>query len=137
MAMNDLERLRLYLRDQGTSPRFSDEDLADMLTTMTTVEGAAALGWLLIAAEAGEASVSAAIGNTSESYGQPTERYKVAMAMHHYWKDQDPADNFNGLWMEIVPDPMNGAGGIVAELMEHQQWLSEYYETWDLSRLGF
>lgn len=130
MAMNDLEQIRLYLRDQDQSNyRFSDEDIQHLYDTQGSVEGAAALGWLLVAAEMGEAEVSASIGNTSESYGQPTEKYKVAMAMHQYWKSKDPNSFAAARWMEIVPDFAEGTGGIIAELLEHREFILEHYST--------
>lgn len=127
MAMNELEQIRLYLRDQGQKPRFSDEDLQHLYETQGTVAGAAALGWLLVAAEMGESQVSASIGNTSESYGQPTEKYKVAMAMHQYWKSKDPQSFATARWMEIVPDWAEGTGGIVSELLQHKEFILEHY----------
>lgn len=127
--MTELEQIRLYLRDQGTSPRFSDEDIMHLYTvTGDSVYGATALGWLLVAGETTDGVVSASIGNTSESYGQPTEKYKAAMAMHHYWLAQIPgSDASAGLWLEIVPDYANGTGGIIAELLEYQDWLVDHW----------
>lgn len=131
MAMNDLELMRLYLRDQNEDNfRFSDEDLQQLYEGQGSVEGAVALGWLLVAAELGDAAVSQSVGNTSESWGQPTERYKVAMSMHHYWKGKDPAaavGQGGGLWFEMVPDWAEGTGGIIAELLEHRQFILENY----------
>lgn len=129
MAMNDLEKIRLWLRDQDEDNfRFSDEDLEELYDGEGSAEGAAALGWLLVAAEMGESSVSESIGNTSESFGQPTERYKVAMAMHHFWKAKNPlAVRSSGLWWEIVPDWAEGTGGIVAELLEHREFILTNY----------
>jgi len=129
MAMNDLEKIRLWLRDQSEhNPRFSDEDLQELYDGQGSAEGAAALGWLLIAADTGEASVSESVGNTSESFGQPTEKYKVAMAMHHFWKAKDPLVTKSvGLWWEIVPDWAEGTGGIVAELLEHREFILTNY----------
>jgi len=128
--MNDIELIRLWLRDQNEENyRFSDEDLQQLYEGEGSAEGATALGWLLTAAEMGEAAISESIGNTSESYAQPTEKYKVAMAMHHYWKSQDPNANQNsgGLWWEIVPDYAEGTGGIVAELLEHREFIITNY----------
>jgi hypothetical protein len=130
MAMNDLEKIRLWLRDQDEADyRFSDTDLQELLEGEGSPEGAVALGWLLTAAEMGEEAVSESIGNTSESYAQPTEKYKVAMAMHHYWKSQDPNANAHkgGLWWEIRPDWAEGTGGIVAELLEHREFILTNY----------
>ena len=128
MAMNDIELIRLYLRDQSQDdPRFSDEDIQELYEGQGSVEGAAALGWLLIAAEAGGESISSSIGNSSESYGQPTERYKVAMAMHQYWKSQIPSAYQSGLWWEMVPSYDQGTGGIVAEIYEHYDWIKSQW----------
>jgi hypothetical protein len=130
MAMTTIETLRLYLRDQSDDPRFSDEDLQFLLDGAGTTEGACALGWLLVAAEAGENPVSQSVGNTSESWGQPTEVFKVAMRMHEYWDTRDQVLNGGsdwaaGGWMELVPDPESGT--IVSRLVEHQEFLLEYY----------
>lgn len=126
MSMTEIEQIRLYLRDQSNS-RFSDEDLQHLYETQSSIEGAVALGWLLVAAETGGDSVSESIGNTSESYAQPTEKYKVAMAMHHYWKSRDPNASSGGLWIEIVPDWAEGTGGIIAELIEHKDFILKNY----------
>lgn len=131
--MTTLEAMRLYLRDQGDPTRFSDEDLNELYEGTGSVEGATALGWLLVAAELTDAPVSASIGNTSESYGQATERYKVAMAMHQYWKSKISTEYGGGLWLEMVPAYNNGTGGIVAEIIEHQEWIQDQWE--DISRL--
>ncbi len=129
MAMNDLELIRLWLRDQDEDNYvFSDEDLQQLYDGEGSAEGAAALGWLLIAAETGGEAISESIGNTSESYAQPTEKYKVAMAMHHFWKDRDPNKAVGpGLWWEIVPDWAEGTGGIIAELLEHREFILTNY----------
>jgi len=128
MAMNDLEKMRLWLRDQDEDNfRFSDEDLQQLLTGAVTPEGGTAMGWLLVASDTGDLSVSESIGNTSESFGQPTERYKVAMAMHHFWASKDPAAKSAGLWLEIVPDFAEGTGGIIAELLEHREFILTNY----------
>lgn len=129
--MTKTELLRLYLRDQDPdNARFSDEDLTELLKLNNdSATGAAALGWLLTASELTDAPVSASVGNTSESYGAPTERYKVAMNMHHYWKGQYESEvgSTAGVarWMELVPDFADGTEGIVSELVEHKQWLRD------------
>lgn len=136
MAMNDLELIRLYLRDQDEDRfRFSDEDLQQLYDGEGSVEGAVALGWLLVAAELGDAPVSQSIGNTSESWGQPTERYKVAMTMHQYWKSKIPGGSGGGggLWFEMVPDWAEGTGGIVAELLQHRQFILDNYPAGEYS----
>ncbi len=131
--MTKTEQIRLYLRDkpnaQGKS-RFSDEDIAELLVLNNdSIFGAAALGWLLTAAEMSDAAVSASIGNTSESYGQPTERYKISLAMHQYWKaqfDKEQGSPYGGgLWWEMVPDYADGTEGIISELIEHRQYLRD------------
>jgi len=127
------DTVRLYLRDQvkaGVTNRFSDEDVQELLNLNNdSAYGAAALGWLLTAAELTDAPVSASVGNTSESYGGPTERYKVAMSMHQFWKGKYEDEQGNGgsagLWLELVPDYADGTGGIIAELVEHRQWLQD------------
>lgn len=128
------ERVRLYLRDQVSDdedPRFSDEDIAELLALNDqSAYGATALGWLLTAAELSNTLVSGSVGNTSENYGGPTERYKVAMAMHAYWKgkhDEETGEDAAavGLWWEMVPDDADGTEGIVADLIEHRQWLRD------------
>lgn len=131
--MNTIETLRLYLRDQGTTdPRFSDQDLQALLDSAGTTEGAASMGWLLTAADSGDASVSQSVGNTSESWGQPTERYKVAMRMSEYWRSKDEELNGTndysvGLWWEMVPDDADGYGTITSLLIEHQQFMQDTY----------
>lgn len=135
MAMNDLELMRLYLRDQDEDNfRFNDTDLQQLYEGEGSVEAGVALGWLLVAAEMAEANVSESIGNTSESFAQPTEKYKVAMAMHHYWRAKDPnaaAGAGGGLWWEIVPDWAEGTGGIIAELLEHKEFIIDNYDSSD------
>lgn len=128
--MTTIETLRLYLRDQGTSPRFSDEDLQYLLDTAGTTEGACALGWLLVAAESGDNPVSQSVGNTSESWGQPTETFKVAMRMHEFWDARDKQVNGDndfsaGAWFEAVPDVESGT--LVSRLVQHQEFLLDYY----------
>lgn len=133
--MNDTERVRLYLRDQvfeDVDPRFSDEDIAEMLVLNgNSAAGATALGWLLKAASSADNPTSMSIGNTSESYGGPTEQYKVCMVMHKYWKgqyqDEVGTPYSAGLWMELVPDYAEGTGGVVAEIMQHDEWLRQYW----------
>lgn len=133
--MNETERIRLYLRDPADNPRFTDEEINQLYIEQGSVEGATALGWLLIASELMDASTSESIGNTSETKGQPTERYKVAMAMHQYWKSSIPAGGAR--WFSMVPDWDNGAGGIVAELMLKNEWLSEQWSSLDDDPLRF
>ena len=132
--MTKTELVRLYLRDPVTPNRpinrFSDEDITELIKLNNdSAFGATALGWLLTASEMTEAAVSASIGNTSESYGQPTERYKVAIAMHRFWKAKFETEQgttySGGLWWELVPDHADGTEGIVAELIEHRQWLRD------------
>lgn len=94
------------------------------------MEGSVAMGWLLTAAESGEQEVSESIGNTSASWGQPTERYKIALNMHNYWHNKDKEvngtdDSAAGLWFEMVPDVSSGT--VVSRLMEHQQFLLDNY----------
>jgi hypothetical protein len=133
--MTPTEQVRLYLRDQiseGVDNRFSDEDIAELIKLNNdSVYGATALGWLLKAADTPEGAISMSIGNTSESYGGPTEQYKVCMSMHTYWKGKYQEEQGNdfavGLWMELVPDYAEGTGGVVAELMQHDQWLRDYW----------
>jgi hypothetical protein len=133
--MTPTEQVRLYLRDQveeNIDNRFSDEDIGELMKLNNdSVFGATALGWLLKAADTPEGAISMSIGNTSESYGGPTEQYKVSMAMHQFWKgkfqEEQGTDYAAGLWMELVPDYAEGTGGVVAELMEHDEWLRTYW----------
>lgn len=127
------EQVRLYLRDQvveGHDNRFSDEDITELLKLNgDSAFGATALGWLLVASELTDTTVSASVGNTSESYGGPTERYKVAIAMHSFWKakyeEETGSPYSDGLWWELVPDYAEGTEGIVGELIQHRQFLRE------------
>lgn len=128
--MTKTELVRLYLRDQKEKPRFTDEDLQEFLKLNNdSAYGATALGWLLTASEMHEVAVSASIGNTSESYGDPTSRYKVALAMHGYWLskfDKEQGSPYGGgLWWEMVPDFADGTEGIISELVQHKQWLRD------------
>ena len=127
--LDTIATMRLYLRDQGDVCRFSDEDLQALYDQATTMEGSVAIGWLLTAAEAGDEFVSESVGNTSASWGQPTERYKIALNMHNYWHNKDKelngADSAAGLWLEMVPDVKSGT--VVSRLMEHQQFLLDNY----------
>lgn len=134
--MTPVEQVRLYLRDQvlgdDGETQFSDEDLMELIKLNNdSILGATAFGWLLKAADTPDGPISQSIGNTSESYGGPTEQYKVCMTMHQYWKgqyqDEQGQDFAVGLWYEIVPDYAEGTGGIVAEIMKHDEWLRNYW----------
>ena len=135
--MTKMEQVRLYLRDKPNAngkSRFSDEDIAELLNLNNdSTFGAAALGWLLVSADSGDANVSQSIGNTSESFGQPTERFKVALAMHQYWKAQYEKEQGTGssagLWLEMVPDYASNTEGIIAELIEHRKYLRDNWVT--------
>lgn len=128
--MNNIATMRLYLRDQGDENRFSDEDLQTLFDQAITIEGAVAIGWLLTAAESGDEFVSESVGNTSASWGQPTERYKIALNMHNYWRNKDKelngtSDTAAGLWLEMVPDVSSGT--VVSRLIEHQKFLLDNF----------
>lgn len=143
--MTDEELVRLYLRDPaGTDETFSDAEITELLAITGTVEGATALGWLLKAGDAANESVSQSVGNTSESWGQPTETYKICMRMYEYWTQKDITENGGsdwaaGAWMELVPDTMDdrtsartstkeaAMGSITARLVEHSKWLEDLY----------
>jgi len=132
--MNTIATMRLYLRDTGDPCRFSDEELQALYDQAGTIEGATAMGWLLTASETGGDPVSQSVGNTSESWGQPTEKYKVAIRMWKFWLDKDKEANGTdtgsvGVWMELVPDDANGTGTLVARLMEHQKSMQDIYAT--------
>lgn len=119
--LTDMDTVRLNLRDVTEPHRFSDEHI-DYLLKTGSVEAASAMGWMLIAAEAADATVSASVGNTSESWGQPTERFRIATAMHNYWKALDPARVSDGvaLWYEVVPAEETG---IIGELYAHREYI--------------
>ncbi len=135
--------VRLYLRDVSTPQRFTDGEVDQLLATETTVEGATALGWLLTAADANDESVSQSVGNTSESWGQPTETFKISMRMYEFWRQKDQVLNGKDWstpqFFEAIPDtmdnravartatPLLGYGSITARLVEHQKWLEEIY----------
>ena len=139
--------VRLYLRDSDTTPptpqRFTDAEITELLHSETTVEGATSLGWLLTAADANDESVSQSVGNTSESWGQPTETFKISMRMYEYWRQKDEVANGTDWsvpqWFQLVPDVMDGRttartttkdrdyGSITARLVEHQEWLKTIY----------
>lgn len=133
--MTPVEQARLYLRDQvvkGLESRFSDEDIGELMKINNdSVFGATALGWLLKAASTSDGPIALSVGNTSESYGGPTEQFKVCMSMHSYWKGRyqdEQGNSFSvGLWFELVPDYADGTGGVVAEIMKHDEWLRTYW----------
>lgn len=120
--------VRLFLREK-TEGTFTDEDLDAFFTVAETIEGTLFLGWMMKAADAADASISKRIGNTSESYGQPTETYRICMSQANYWKSKDDQINGSdwsaGRWMEIVPD----GSTIVSELLEQREVLESFLET--------
>lgn len=121
-------QVRLYLREK-TEDTFTDEDLDAFYDTAGTIEGALFLGWMMKAADAADATISKRIGNTSESYGQPTETFRICMSQANYWKGKDDQNNGSdwsaGRWMEIVPD----GSTIVSELLEQREVLESFLET--------
>ncbi len=141
--MTDDELVRLYLRDTTLPQRFTDPEITELLNSETTVEGATALGWLLTAADAADESVSQSVGNTSESWGQPTETFKISMRMYEYWRQKDEVENGTDWsipqFFQMVPDTMDGRtaartdhqdrnyGSITARLVEHQAWLEDVF----------
>lgn len=127
MPLTEMDVVRLNLRDVTEPRRFSDEHVQYLLQT-GSVEAASAMGWMLIAAESADASVSASVGNTSESWGQPTERFRIATAMHNYWKSKDPARVSDGvaLWYEVVPAEDTG---IIGDLYAHREYIEELAAT--------
>lgn len=141
--MSDDELVRLYLRDTLAPQRFTDAEITQLLLSETSVEGATALGWLLTAADANDESVSQSVGNTSESWGQPTETFKISMRMYEYWRQKDQVVNGTDTsipkWFQLVPDTMDGRtgprtlvkdrdyGSLTARLVEHQTWLEANY----------
>lgn len=143
MPFSDDALVRLYLRDTSTPQRFSDDEITQLLETEITVEGATALGWLLTAADANDESVSQSVGNTSESWGQPTETFKISMRMYEFWRQKDAVINGKDWstpqFFEAIPDTMDnravartatrglGYGSITARLVEHQKWLEDIY----------
>lgn len=130
MALSDRGRLRLYLRDKdGTF--FSDDEIQQLLDEESSVEAAAALGWLLKGATAADTPTTITIGQMSETKGQATESWKVAMAMHHYWsrKAGEPVVG-TGRWLEVQPD-----SGIVADLLDTVKLIEDYWADNDISRL--
>ncbi len=141
--MTDDELVRLYLRDTTPPQRFTDVEITELLNSETTVEGATSLGWLLTAADANDESVSQSVGNTSESWGQPTETFKISMRMYEFWKQKDQVINGTDTsipqWFQLVPDTMDGRttartihkdrdyGSLVARLVEHQAFLESQF----------
>ncbi len=141
--MTDDELVRLYLRDTTLPQRFTDPEITELLNSETTVEGATALGWLLTAADANDESVSQSVGNTSESWGQPTETFKISMRMYEYWLQKDQVrngvDTSIPKWYQLVPDTLDNRsvprtsvkerdyGSITARLVEHQAWLEDVF----------
>ncbi len=143
MPLNDVGLVRLYLRDTTAPLRFTDEEITELLLSEDTVEGATALGWLLTAADASDESVSQSVGNTSESWGQPTETFKISMRMYEFWRQKDEVlhgtDWSVPQFFQMVPDTMDGRtaartvhkdreyGSITARLIEHQAWLADVF----------
>ncbi len=143
MPLDDDGLVRLYLRDTTAPQRFTDEEITELLLSETTVEGATSLGWLLTAADANDESVSQSVGNTSESWGQPTETFKISMRMYEFWKQKDQVANGTDTsipkWYQLVPDVMDGRttartehkdrdyGSITARLVEHSAWLESQF----------
>lgn len=131
--MTEKDTLRLYLRDRGKGKPFFQDDEIELLLEQGSIEAAAALGWLLKAGHASDAPTTVTIGSRSETRGQATESFNIAMAMHRYWQAKvDVAADPNagvGRWMELRPD-----GGFVGELMNTIDALEEYFGS-DISRL--
>lgn len=131
MALDDIGRLRLYLRDAREPYTFKLDELEQLVSETASVEEAASLGWLLKASGAADSPRTRTIGQVSETMGQATESYKQAMAMHHFWARRagTPAIG-TARWMEIQPDL-----GTIADLIDtvdqiHQNWVDN-----DISRL--
>ena len=133
MALEDLARLRLYLRDQGRNGEvtFTDSDLAQLISETASIEEAAAFGWLLKASQAADSPRTMTIGQVSETIGQATESFKQAMAMHDHWSRKAGVPAIaTAKWLELQPDL-----GTIADLIDtsdliHQAWVDN-----DISRL--
>ena len=133
MTMSTVDRLRLYLRDSsrgGAKTFFSEEELVQILSETASVEAAAAFGWLLKAASVGDTPRTVTVGQVSETRGQATESYKVAMAMYAFWdrKAESGAGTYVARWFEVQP-----AGGMIADLLDTAAYIEEQRSTSDFS----
>lgn len=126
------EMLRLYLADNKAKCFFQDHEILFLLSETESIEAAAALGWLLKAAGTSTEVSTLTIGQVSQTRGQLTESFKVAMAMHAYWSRQAELASgsafTSGRWMELLPD----GPGIIPYLSNQAIAI---YESDDFSRL--
>lgn len=118
MALSNAERLRFYLRDREREI-FRDDEIDLLLSDTTSLESAAALGWLIKAASASDSPVSGKFGDVQETYGTVTESYSVAIAQHNYWRKQ--SGDGVARWFELVP-------GDDSTLIAHLHSINKYLE---------
>jgi len=132
MALKDLDRLRLYLRDRDTTKLFFRDDELIELLKEGSVEGAAALGWLLKAASAADAPTTVTVGQVSETRGQATETFNICMAMHRYWDRKAIIVSGQGVarWLEIQPKD-----GLIGDLIDTIEAVNTLQDAGDISRL--
>jgi hypothetical protein len=135
MTMSTTDRLRLYLRDSSRGGRttfFSEEELAQILEETSSIEEAAAFGWLLKAGSAVDSPRTLTVGQVSETRGQATESFNAAMKMHAYWdkKAGIASGSYVGRWYQIQPD-----GGLIGDLIDTAAYIEEQRSDYDLSKL--
>lgn len=83
--MKQADLLRLYLRDRDRK-EFKDDEIVELLNQTASVQEAAGLGWLLIAARAsGSRPSSRTWGDVSETYAGSSESAAIAVRMSQYW----------------------------------------------------
>jgi hypothetical protein len=137
VALSNMDQLRLYLRDSLRPPKtpfFLDNEIEVLIEQTSSVEEAASLGWLLKAGSTSDAPTTITIGQMSETRGQATESFNIAMAMHNYWKGKaalliDP-DAGTARWMQISP----GAGTFIGDLQQTIEDVEAWFAS-DFSRL--
>lgn len=131
MALDDIGRLRLYLRDQKEPFVFTVADLEQLISETASIEEATAMGWLLKAGQASDTPRTMTIGQVSETLGQATESYKQAMSMYQLWSRKAGVPLIGtAQWFEMQPDE-----GQVADIMDTVAIINQYWRDNDISRL--
>jgi len=136
-----VDRLRLLLRDQGSSPTFTDVDLQGLIDETESTEEALALGWLLKAGSSSSVTdgsvVTKQIGQVMVTYGRggsAEERWSQAMAMHQYWlRRAGLGSGAAARWMELKP----GVGTLVGNLTFLYEYLEDVLVSDDFSQLYY
>lgn len=131
MALENVARLRLYLRDGKPKKVFTESDLLQIISETSSIEEAASLGWLLKASQAADSPRTQTIGQVSETFGQATESFKQAMSMHMFWARRAGSPLVKpGKWLELQPDL-----GSIADLIDTSDAIHKVWKKEDISRL--